>query len=519
MINIVDVFGMEVSLGLSVANLKEIQKTVRDGLKDVPAGITSTIKKGRGVDDVTPVSKMVTADKKDVEKDKMPFNFEGLIESIKGILDTGKTTEVKEAIESTRPVESMIEGIDIGDKDKAGGIKEAISGAKPAEGITKIIDTGVDDKTKGVTEVISSIKSEKGIPEAVSGAEQAGGLTEGIAGMAGNIKQMVGVLGIVAIGMAIIGKIMESVQPILAIVGNIMKMIFMPLGLMLFNFLKPVLMGMIKLMPLWFDFIKDPAGSFRALFSSLSEKASELLGNIKEVVSVKLDDLKVWIGELPGKIWNYIKELPGKMLDFWVTLPDKIWENVKGLASLVWDYVKQLLPEPIVKAVEFVSEKVVKVIDGILDMKNRFVSRIIEMKNSIIVKLLNLKDSFVNKMVEMKDGLLIKLGSLWDSITALPQQIWDKIRGLASLIAEKIKDVIPSVPSLTSLRDKFVGDAIITPRGDIIHTDPNDTLYASKNGGMGKTINVYITLDRREEDVANQIKRELITELDKFGRF
>lgn len=40
----VEVFGMEVSLGLSVANLKEIQKDVKDGLKDIPADITSTIK-------------------------------------------------------------------------------------------------------------------------------------------------------------------------------------------------------------------------------------------------------------------------------------------------------------------------------------------------------------------------------------------------------------------------------------------------------------------------------------------
>ena len=195
MIKIVEVFGMEVSLGLSVANLKEIQKTVTDGLKDIPAGITSTVKNGVG--DAVSVSKDVGVGKADIAK-------------------------------------------------------EAVSGAKPA-----------------------------------------GGLTEGLAGMVGNIKQMAGAVGVIAIGMAIIGKIMEAVQPIMAVIGNIVKMIFMPLGIMLFNFLKPVLIGMIKLMPLWLDFVKDPAGAFRSIFDILRENISEKLGGLYETIKSNFDRILV----------------------------------------------------------------------------------------------------------------------------------------------------------------------------------------------------------------------------------
>ena len=424
MIKIVEVFGMEVSLGLSIANLKEIQNSVKDSLKDIPADITSTVK-------------------------------------------------------------------------SVGGTSDAVSASK---------------SVKGVAEDVSKDKSSEGI-------------AEGISGMTGSIKQMAGAVGVIAIGTAFVGKLLEAIQPIISVMGNIMKVILMPLGLMLFTLLKPVMIWFIKLMPLWFAFVKDPGKGFAPLFNKILEGIGQFIifsveQNIKHFVKQIQALLK-----LPKLIWDFIQLLPKMIWDFMVKLPELIWNLTKGLASMIWDFVKELLPEPIIKAVEFVSEKIVKVIDGLFDMKNKFISRLIDVKTYIIKMIGNLsslRNKIVNKIVEMKDRLVSRLSNIWSSITSLPSQIWNKVRGLASLIASKIKSIIPKFPSL---KNTFVNDAIITPRGEVIHTDPNDTLFAVKNagagggGGMGKTINVYITLDRREEDVANQIKRELISELDRTGRF
>lgn len=424
MIKIVEVFGMEVSLGLSIANLKEIQQNVKDSLKDIPADITSTVK---GV----------------------------------------------------------------------GGVDDAVSGAK----------------------------SVKGIGEGVSEEKPTEDVSEGISSMVGGIKQMAGAIGVIAIGTAFVGKLLESIQPIIAIIGNIVKVILMPLGLMLFTLLKPVMIWFIKLMPLWFAFVKDPGKGFPPLINKIIEGMGTFIENIgASAIKISVDIIKS-ILQLPKLIWGFIKILPKLIWNFAIKLPELIWNLTKGLAALIWDFVKELLPEPIVKAVEFVSEKIVKIVDSLFDIRNKFISKLIEIKDNVIKmigNLTNLKTKIVNKIIEIKDNLITELSNIWTSITSLPQQIWDKIKGLASLIATKIKDILPKIPKIPGIS---IDDGIITPRGEVIRTNPNDTIFAVKNagvgggGGMGKTIIVNITLDRREEDVANQIKRELISELDRMGRF
>lgn len=52
----------------------------------------------------------------------------------------------------------------------------------------------------------------------------------------------------------------------------------------------------------------------------------------------------------------------------------------------------------------------------------------------------------------------------------------------------------PKVPTNVNTTIKKVNDAIITPRGQVIETNPNDYIYASKNGGMGGT-NVYVNVE------------------------
>jgi len=56
-----------------------------------------------------------------------------------------------------------------------------------------------------------------------------------------------------------------------------------------------------------------------------------------------------------------------------------------------------------------------------------------------------------------------------------------------------------------------VGDAIIRPNGDIIRTDPKDTIIATKNGGFGNTVifNIENINGISGRDLADALEEEL----------
>lgn len=74
-------------------------------------------------------------------------------------------------------------------------------------------------------------------------------------------------------------------------------------------------------------------------------------------------------------------------------------------------------------------------------------------------------------------------------------------------------------------KSKSVNDAIVTPNGDVIRTNPNDFLIATKNpgalgnGGGSSNINVTINGGLITEEVARDIGRMLQRELNLGGRF
>ena len=61
------------------------------------------------------------------------------------------------------------------------------------------------------------------------------------------------------------------------------------------------------------------------------------------------------------------------------------------------------------------------------------------------------------------------------------------------------------------IKRQFVGDAIIRPNGDVIETDPRDTLFASKNGFGGTTviINAGVVVGTDESEFGDFINRSI----------
>jgi hypothetical protein len=134
-------------------------------------------------------------------------------------------------------------------------------------------------------------------------------------------------------------------------------------------------------------------------------------------------------------------------------------------------------------------------------------------------------ESLYNKLKDMGSWA-------WDKLTSVLSTSFEALKGIGQWISDKIKDIwngIKSVgSSLVSGAKNLIGmnDGIITPKGDVIRTNPNDYIIATKNpgslmGGGGSsganiTINVQGVMDDR---LIDEMSRKLQRVLNYGGNF
>jgi hypothetical protein len=134
----------------------------------------------------------------------------------------------------------------------------------------------------------------------------------------------------------------------------------------------------------------------------------------------------------------------------------------------------------------------------------------------------------------MWDTLVKIFTTAWQVLTGVGQWIWDTLvdifasafnvlRGIGDWIWNKLTSMFGGDDSSS---DNNVGDAIITPNGDIIRTSPSDYLIATKNpssfgGGSGgmSNINVSINGGLITEDVAKKIGQIILKEVKRSGGY
>ena len=128
-------------------------------------------------------------------------------------------------------------------------------------------------------------------------------------------------------------------------------------------------------------------------------------------------------------------------------------------------------------------------------------------------------DSLKNKLLQ----------GFTDTVSGL-QNVIDIVKKFASAISS-LFNAIPRWLLETFLpKTEDVTDAVITPGGKVIHTDPADYLFATKNpgnlarGGGGNTININISSpsfrdDRDLDDLVDKIQRKLEMNLKRGGNY
>jgi len=361
----------------------------------------------------------------------------------------------------------------------------------------------------------------------VAGAEGAGAAAGG--GVAGGV--MVG-MGLLEILKKVIGFLagLEPIQAIMAMIGAIMKMFFLPLAMMLFTLLRPILIPLLKLMPLWMKFWQDPIGSLKGLGGMLWEAlvklgkwlADAFIGYIKFMyitIPTKIVEGIVW---LAGVIWDYIKDLPGKIwdaiqgiADWFGDLPGKIWDYMKEIGNWladipgkIWDYMKGIGTT--------IADGISGIIGGLDNTLRQIPGWILDKLKSGISWITNIGGAVANAFKSAFQTLVSFFAPMLNPLI----QVFNAI---GSTLAGFVNEVSSHLPGSWRVHWKDiplinVGDFIITKGGQVLKTSPDDYIIGTKNpqaiGGKHIENNIYINVagvldDAMVQEIAYRIRQEV----------
>lgn len=284
---------------------------------------------------------------------------------------------------------------------------------------------------------------------------------EGIAPAAGSTAAGLEKLG------GILDKILKAIKPITDILGFLLAITFQ------------FVLKSIRLL----------AKIGKGIFDTGRLIGEKLRKFIVEKVIPKLIELKEkfieWIKALPGRIWDFLKALPGK-----------IWDFIK--TGFTWLKEKfDILKDKLIAGFKLVKERAI----ALWKLAKEKLSQ-------LWTSIKNLAGLIWDKLKAGFKWISDKVKDVWDSIKELPGKIWDKIKGLAGLIADKLKGVFSF--------GRGVDDAIIKPSGEIIKTDPADTIIATKTPGVIGGNKIFNFYGLTWPEAMEQVKREL--GIDSFGQ-
>ena len=293
----------------------------------------------------------------------------------------------------------------------------------------------------------------------------------------GIISRGVGIL-------ALIGAVMKSMQPVVDITQAVLAQIF-----------------------LWILKLVRWAAGVIPKVKDFFEKLKEKLLGVGETIGQKIAAMKDKVVEWLRAGWEFIKQLPLN-----------IWNLLQQGFNFVKDKVIALR-EKLVEAFQNLKE-------SFMDLMSSLKERIVEFRNKAIErlgvlrnKLIEIRDNIKEKLKEWIDLGKDKLTQMVDSLRTLPERIWNFMKDLPRLIGEFIGNALSSISPFSGRRTESVGDAIIRPNGQVIKTDPKDTIIATKNpGGTGSSItnNFYGVMP---QDFIDEVKRQLAIDINKSSRF
>lgn len=306
--------------------------------------------------------------------------------------------------------------------------------------------------------------------------------------------------------------------------------LFIKVGLLLYKWLNRIVGQTVErggIGDIAFD-VSEVEGEFKSSTSGVIDMLNNLksvgdalttsiLGVSQSIVSAFLQ----LIGDFSLFIAGTLDEIFGTNLGEGVTrLFEGIFNIVNGWFKIVggiltfdWDSIKEGFMQ-IIGGIIQVSEGVFAILLGGFGVLFKSVLSILR----VIFKGLweELKEIISNSIDTLKD-----IGTwMFNKLKEIFTSAFSVLKDIGIFIRNKIKSFI----SIGSGRSSSVNDAIITPNGDVIRTNPSDYLIATKTpgnlGGTGSSnVNVTINGGLITEDVARDIGRIITRQLNLGGNF
>jgi len=417
----------------------------------------------------------------------------------------------------------------------------------PTEGTEEKGESGLISKIKGLFGLGrgggGAGGTGAGMGEA-AGAEGAGAATGG--GIAGGVMMGMGLLEILK---KVVGFLagLEPIQAIMALIGAIMKMFFLPLAMMLFTLLRPILIPLLKLMPAWLKFWRDPIASLKGLGEIIwnaIKGVAEWIYTLPVKIWDKIKGVGVWIYNLPVMIWDYLKGIPSMIWDYlkgvveWIyNLPVALWDKMKGLGTIIWEYMKALpsqiwdymkgmadwinaLPAKIWDYMKGIGTTIADGISGIIGGLDNTLRQIpgwiLDKLKSGISWITNIGGAVANAF---KDAF----GALVSFFAPMLNPLITVFNAIGSTLAGFVNEVSSHLPGSFRVHWKDispinVGDFIITKGGQVLKTSPDDYIIGTKNpqaiGGKHIENNIYVNVagvldDAMVQEIAYRIRQEV----------
>lgn len=356
-----------------------------------------------------------------------------------------------------------------------------------------------------------------------------GGLIGGLLGnLLASVKQLFDPLS--AIATLLVAALFPILKPFL--------ILFLKIGFLLFRWLQNSLSGLGDTGP----GVSIDAETGQAKVNDSLKSALFIIGGIIGAIvaalagapALLIAGIAILGGLLVSKVGGFLIDMLLKVVSFIdgvfgsnLLEPLKtIFDGISNVFNGLWNTVKSLL------SLDFAG-----VMDGLKQILTGLWQII---KGNFLLAWEALKTIFTKSW----EGLKIILIGLWEALKKVFTTSWEVLKDIGSWIFNSLKDVFSS--SFNALKgigswiwDKVtsffsfgggggssrVNDAMITPTGDLIRTNPSDYLIATKNpgsmgtGGGSKQVTVNINGGMITEDVARDIGRILQREINYGGGF
>jgi len=311
------------------------------------------------------------------------------------------------------------------------------------------------------------------------------------------LKELKGILkfvGITAFVASVFLGLMRIIEPVFKLLGIILTLLFLPL----IPVLKPVLEELGK----FARKIATSARSFLAGDIDLSKFFEDVFGGLEGLFDALRDPLSKFLLEGMEELGEFIGKNADAIGKF---LFDALIALIKGIAKAFVGFIKEL--------VKTFGDFRSLLLAGLLIALAVILAGLGGWIVILIAGLLAVIIALFPKLKELFTRLINGIRDAWSSFV-------DNLKGALSSIVSKIKGFLSLFNVGRSRnRDEVITDAIITPSGKIIRTDPKDFIIATKDPGNlgnvlgntnGITININNPVIRSDQDIkkiADQISR------------